>query len=113
MKHLRIPLQIVFYKEEGDWVAHCLQFDLLGDGPTREEALNQLFDAIAMQVEASVENNNPENLFSPADGKYFEMFAAGKDIAVGNMEIRHIDSVELTDITNREYSETDADMACA
>ena len=29
--NLRVPLRVVFYKEDGDWIAHCLEFDLLGD----------------------------------------------------------------------------------
>jgi predicted RNase H-like HicB family nuclease len=79
---LRLPLRIVFYKEDGAWVAHCLEFDLLGDGSTQEHALGQLLEAISLQIEATLEHNNPANLFCPADGKFFEMFAAGKNIAI-------------------------------
>ena len=40
-----------------------------------------------LQIEASIEDDNPENLFSPADAKFFHMFAQGKDIAVGDLDV--------------------------
>ena len=75
--HFNIPLRIVFYKEEGEWVAHCLEFDLLGDGPTKEDAMHCLVEAISLQLESSMEHNNPGILFSPAPGEFLQKFAAG------------------------------------
>jgi predicted RNase H-like HicB family nuclease len=75
---LRFPLRIVFYKADGDWIAHCLEFDLVGTGKSREEALHNLATAISIQVDFSINRSNPKNLFSPADGKYLHMWAAGK-----------------------------------
>jgi len=104
MKTFRIPLQVVFYKEEDRWVAHCLQFDLCGDGATQEEALKRLNGAIETQVFASLEFNNPANLFSPADGKFFEMFAAGKNIAVGEMRF-NFPSLVIDQTETRQYQD--------
>lgn len=112
MKNLRIPLRIVFYRESGRWVAHCLEFDLLGDGPTREEALNQLGNAIGLQLEASLQHNNPTNLFTPADGKYFEMFAAGKNVIVGELSVVRKESVEIEKTETREYDMGDLRNVC-
>ena len=109
MKNLRIPLRIVFYKEGEDWIAHCLEFDLMGDGPTRKEALDELGEAIALQVGASLENNNPRNLFSPADGKYFQMFAAGKNVVVGQLSLS-LDSVQIENTETREYDASGEDL---
>jgi len=81
MQPLRVPIRVVIYQVEGSWVAHCLEFDLLGDGETQEEALERLAQAIRIQVEATRDFGNPANLFSPAEGKYFRMFAAGRDVA--------------------------------
>ncbi|MEX1231356.1 MAG: hypothetical protein WEB58_14010 [Planctomycetaceae bacterium] len=106
MSTFRLPLRVVFYFESDRWIAHCLDFSLLGDGDTKEEALRSLSTAIAMQVEASVEFNNPRNLFSPADGKYLEMYAKGKDIAVGELSL-HIEGFELNKVEAREYAEDD------
>jgi predicted RNase H-like HicB family nuclease len=102
---LRIPLRVVFYKEEGAWIAHCLEFDLIGDGETREEAMDQLGRAVLLQVEASVQTNNPANLFSPADGNVLRMFAAGNDIALAAIEFKEIHSanVQIDRAECREY----------
>lgn len=79
MQRLRVPIRIVFYQEEGAWIAHCLEFDLVGDGATRESALGRLSQAIQIQLEATLDYGNPANLFHPADGKFFQMFAAVND----------------------------------
>ena len=59
---LRIPLRIVLYRDGEAWTAHCLEFDLMGDGPTTNEALSNLASAIVLQAKASLEHNNPANL---------------------------------------------------
>ena len=82
-RKLRIPLRVVFYREGESWIAHCLEFDLAGDGMTREDALAVLSDAIALQAQASLECQNPANLFTPADGELFHKYAAGADIVDG------------------------------
>ena len=120
MRTFHIPLRIVFYKEEGDWVAHCLEFDLLGDGRTKEDALERLVEAIGLQLEASLEHDNPPNLFSPAPGKYLEMFAAGRNTTVGNLSIcieglsqSHPEPYIVEDVQVREYREPESEYAPA
>ncbi len=114
MKPLRIPLKAVLYKEEGAWIAHCLEFDLVGDGDSKEEALRSLSEAITVQVVASIKYNNPANLFKPAEGRYFRMFAAGTDTATGELALLpKIDSVTIEDVEARDYidqSDSDADL---
>jgi hypothetical protein len=106
MKQLRIPLRVVFYKEAGHWIAHCLEFDLVGDGRTQKAALKMLNNAIEIQLEASLKHHNLRNLFTPADGRYFEMFAAGKDVAVGSLDVEEIVEKPVTfdAVQAREYS---------
>jgi predicted RNase H-like HicB family nuclease len=81
MKQLRMPLRAVLYEEDSLWIAHCLELDLIGDGETQERALESLSKAIVIQVEATIKYQNPANLFKPAEGRYFRMFAAGQDVS--------------------------------
>jgi predicted RNase H-like HicB family nuclease len=106
---LRIPLRVVFYREGGEWVAHCLEFDLLGAGSTKESAIEQLGEAVSLQIAASVEHNNPANLFSPADGRFHRMFAAGRDVAVGEFVLPgiHAGNVQIERAEFREYASAD------
>ena len=112
MTPLRIALRAVFYREEAKWVAHCLEFDLIGHGKTKEEALRTLCKAIALQVQFSIEHENLDNLFTPADGKYLRMFAAGKrtNIAKGEMKL-HFEPVTIEGVDVREYSASDTEFA--
>src|ERR1700678_1638709 len=85
---LRIDLRVVFYREADRWVAHCLEMDLMGDGDDKIAAMQNLWEAIAIQINASIDAKNHANIFMPADARFFEMFAAGKDIAEGQCEVR-------------------------
>ena len=122
MKTLRVPLRVVFYREGDVWIAHCLEFDLLGDGPTKDDAVRSLGQAICLQVAVSIEHGNHANLFSPADGRYLEMFAAGKDIAEAALEVNVFAEIRekspmIEDIELREYvgfeAEAGIDSGCA
>ena len=109
MKAMRIPLRVVFYRSEGAWIAHCLEFDLCGDGATQEAAIAMLNESIRIQVTQSLQYDNPRNLFSPADGEVFQKFAEGKDVVMGelHLEIKPV-SIEAQ---YREYEEGPADVS--
>jgi len=109
MRTFRIPLRAVFYRENDVWFAHSLDMDLIGEGANKEEALQQLSEAICLQIGFSIENHNMRNIFQPADAKFHEMFAAGRDIAVGELqgkiELPNVQKtgVEVTGLEAREY----------
>ena len=107
--NFRMPLRIVFYRDGQDWVAHCLEFDLMGDGATQPEALDQLSEAIALQIESTLEAGNPRNLFKPADGRFFAMFAAGRNVASAELHLE-ADYVTIDETETRQYD--DSDLAC-
>ena len=103
----RLSLRIVLYREGDSWVAHCLENDLVGDGETRQEALESLAEAIMIQFQASREFNNLANFFRPADSRIFEMFALGEDVGSAVMEVT-IDRLrrndgDVEDVLGREY----------
>lgn len=108
----RLPLRVVFYHESDRWIAHCLEFDLIGDGDSIAQALASLSRAIQIQIEYSAEHNSPENLFSPAEGKYFRMFAEGQaPCAEGELAL-HVEPasrsfIELETAEFREYQGSD------
>ncbi len=115
MNLFRIPLRIVFYREDDEWVAHCLEFDLCGDGATKEKAVEFLIESIRLQIEYTLENSNPRNLFSPAPSEIQEKFFAGKNIAVGEIKM-HLqnDRMIVEESEYREYSEdfSTSDAGC-
>jgi hypothetical protein len=108
MATLKIPLRVVLYGEGDAWIAHSLECDVAGDGPTREEAVDQLGGALAAQIRFSADEGNPRNLFSPADGGLYLMFAAGADcpetFGLGSREGEPL--LEIERIELREFIET-------
>lgn len=109
---LRIALRVVYYREAGRWVAHCLEFDLAGDGRTRQFALVRLLAAIVIQIKEAVASANMQNLFSPADGEVFRKFAAGKKSMVipGDAELS-ANGLRIEKIEIRDYAELAAALA--
>jgi len=71
------PISVLgfFDNDEGAWSAVALEFDLWGYGDTKEESLEELKDAIEMQVSFSEFKENPDLLLHPALPMYFRMFA--------------------------------------
>ncbi len=47
-------------------------------------------------------NNDLPSLFCPAEPKYFEMFAAGKDVVSGDLQL-HLEGVTIQEKELREY----------
>lgn len=106
MKKLRIPLRILFYPEGDAVVAHGLELDLVGTGPTKQQALDMLREAVEIQVEATIRNGNLANLIRPADPEILEMYAAGRDVARTEMtfEVPRREDVEVEPADYREFS---------
>lgn len=103
MKPFRVPLRVVFYKEDDLWVAHSLEFDLCGSGVSQDDALKSLGELIAIQIRASVEHDNLRNLFTPADSDVFAKFYAGADKqAVGEFRLT-MDQISVEPGEYREY----------
>ena len=111
MKTFRIPLRVIFYKEDESWVAHCLEFDLCGDGANKEEALRSLFESIKIQARESVQHNNPRNLFTPASSDVQEKFFAGKHTTIqGELKLT-IEQLIIEETEYREYLDESADSS--
>jgi predicted RNase H-like HicB family nuclease len=87
MDRMRISLDGVFWKEDGRWYVQFLQTGVVGDGETRAEAMATAVDALMVQVAATVQANNPNNLFARIDPDMSQMFARGHDIVKGEAEL--------------------------
>lgn len=96
---MKLKFRAVFYRLDGWWMAHCLETDLIGRGKTREEALDMLGDMTASQVQFSISKGNLSNIFQPADPEFFQMFFAGKNCAVGTVEVEKLGPAKLDGVT--------------
>jgi hypothetical protein len=67
-----LPIRVLLYKEDGEYVAHALEMDLLGYGTTEKSAMQALTDAILSQITFACQQQKKEMLSFPAEKKIFE-----------------------------------------
>ena len=68
-KILQIPLRIVFYRFEEDpnvVFAHCLDFDIVSEGPDPDRARLSVMEAIELYVETKLDHGEADSLYRPA-----------------------------------------------
>ncbi len=68
-------LTVLLYREEGDYVAHCLEFDIVNTTTESfETAYTELYDLVISYVNYAYENENTDHLYNPAPAEYWNMF---------------------------------------
>ena len=73
-KHFQTsPLDALVSQEEGKYYAHCLPFDLLAEGDTKEEVISRLAEMVFEYIRFFAENNMEPFIFRPAPMKYWEI----------------------------------------
>lgn len=106
---LQVPLRVVFYRESDAIIAHCLEFDLLGEGTSHEEAIHSLTETIHLQLQTIAPSGSASDLLNPASQDYVQMFAAGKPnhrltTAISDFQ-RAMAPLEITNVDCRDYRE--------
>lgn len=76
-RKINLSLRVVFYRQEGLWIAHCLEMDVMGHGDQMQDAFTMLEQAVLTQIGESVHRGNLSNIFQPADGHVFQMYFSG------------------------------------
>jgi hypothetical protein len=68
-------IAVLGYREDGDWVALALEMDLRGYGRTFGEALQELKDLVATQIQFAQFKGQFELMWKPAEAVWFQRFA--------------------------------------
>lgn len=76
--HPDFNLDVLLYREDGQWVAHCLQLDLVEAGTTATEAEDALAGVIQHHIQWAIEDDDMENLFRPAPPETWKRFFTAK-----------------------------------
>lgn len=61
-----IKLNVLIYKESNEWIAHCLQMDIVTTGQDEKDVEKDIINLIKAQIIFALQNNNLSNLFKPA-----------------------------------------------
>ena len=73
--------RILTYKDNDQYIAVSLEFDLFAEGKSSGQALERLVDATMGYLQVCVEDNEKnENIYRPAPQKYQKMFALNEEI---------------------------------
>lgn len=65
-------LKLLLFKDGEEYVAHILDFDLVGTGATREEALKEVSDSATAQIAYALGHNRVRELLHPAPQEFYE-----------------------------------------
>ncbi|MBU0566827.1 hypothetical protein KJ693_05140 [bacterium] len=74
----KFSLHILLDKEDNIQIAHCLEFDIVAQGKDRNEAIQNLLDAVELQVKYAIETDNLDNLYHPAPAEYWQKLVRAK-----------------------------------
>ncbi|MHB1645915.1 MAG: hypothetical protein ACYCSW_05325 [bacterium] len=65
-------LNILIYNENHNWIAHCLDFDMMGISPiSAKNAVDELIDLIRVQIGFAIQNDNLDKLLTPAPKEFW------------------------------------------
>lgn len=79
MSQLRIDLQALLYRENGWWIAHCLEMDIAAECKTAKEAVTSLVSLCDFQIEESLQEGDLSSAFKPAPKELWLMFSLASD----------------------------------
>ena len=78
MMEPQLTTEVVGLREDDAWCAIALEMSLRGYGDTFEEALEDLCKAIAAQLTFAVQHGTIDEIFIPAEKRYFKLYKQSK-----------------------------------
>ncbi|MBU4261221.1 MAG: hypothetical protein KKC76_04985 [Proteobacteria bacterium] len=79
---ISISVNILIKEEDGMYVAHCLELDVVAVSKTPDQAQREVISLICAQVDYAFSNNNLNNLYHPAPPEVWtEFFKCKEQIA--------------------------------
>lgn len=76
---IRLDFRVLIYREEPFWIAHCLETDLVAEGKTVSQAVDNLVAISNVQIETSLEEGNLAAVFSPAPPDVWRMYSVAAE----------------------------------
>jgi len=76
--NLRINLSAIAYQEDGVWIAHCLELDIVAEGDDLDDAVRSLVSLCDLQIITALKEGDLRSIFRPAPPEVWQMFSSGK-----------------------------------
>src|SRR5438270_569819 len=87
--NLSINLSAIAYCEDGVWIAHCLELDIVAEGKDANDAIRSLVSLCDLQIKVAIEEGDVESIFRPAPPEVWKMFAGGKGMILPDKKRTH------------------------
>jgi hypothetical protein len=87
---------IIAKKENGMWIAHCLELDIVATASSKLNVIKEINDLIVAQIDYAFSNNNLDNLYKPAPAEVWKEFYACKESQVKRIKIKRVKFPHLT-----------------
>ncbi len=76
MSTAQMKFNVLVKKENGGWLAHCLELDIVAEGDTFKKATSALMDLIIIQFDYALANDNMKYFYKPAPEDVWQEFFA-------------------------------------
>lgn len=80
-----VASRVLIYQEDGLYVAHALDWDLIGCGATKKKALAELRSNVLAQITLAIHHNSPESFFRAAPEEFVDRWHAARKQAVSQL----------------------------
>jgi hypothetical protein len=93
------PIRILLSQEDGEFVAHALELDLVAYGKTEKAAVLELRDTMHAQMSYASQVNQPELVIHPAPEDYFKRWEEAHQAALRGVISKDLPRQMLTKAT--------------
>jgi len=76
--HLDLRAVISYDRGARQWLAHCLEFDIVGEGESPEDAAQTLAELCGLYVNRCLEDGDDATMFRPAPPGVFQLYQVGR-----------------------------------
>jgi len=95
---VRLSLRALIYPENGWWIAHCLELDLVAEGETPLKAFEALQSLTELQVETAMDEGNLQSIFRQAPPEILAAFATAQDRSFRRKLPRRVERFDVREL---------------
>jgi hypothetical protein len=86
---LSINLSAIAFSEDGVWIAHCLELDIVADGKDVDDAISSLISLCDFQIRTAMEHGDLGSVYRSAPAEMWAMFAEGTEKLLAEKKRSH------------------------
>lgn len=66
--------------DEGHWEAHCLELDIVGNGESKESAIEEMKALVAFHIKCAIQDDDLQHLLSAAPMTYWQRWKTAEPL---------------------------------